>query len=376
MTLGSPPQSFRAVVDISQVDVVVTSSECDDGASWSGICNSGHFQYHGSWSKSTVPSTQLIQGDYPLLLYQARVTKDRFSLAGLEIDLQGFHEAIEAFPDPFTPWVNEFDAILGFSIDDHDSVAGLKSPMTNMLENDVISYGMVSIMLGRWGRKIGLVPGEIAIGGVNEQMLKPGTTVRFIPVSNRIDPPHAESRYLNGTWQVEAQSVGFTWYNDTSGENLTVYHELPAATGTARFDTIWPSISLPAQVAEPLEQIGQPSRHFFSHPVIPCQRISILPDLLFHLGGKEFVLRPEDYILETVKRQGDEDNGCIWTIEAIPRLPGRTADILGLGSPFLRAFYTVLDRDRRNIGFGEPRWKSWADEDIPGSWLPSPRGRD
>ncbi|KAH8901309.1 acid protease [Thozetella sp. PMI_491] len=358
MTLGTPPQPFRAIIDISFPDVIVTSSEClTDHNDWeyAALCNGGHYQYHPTWSRTGVPSTKLFFNDYPAVFYEGRVTKDVMSIAGLEISDQSFHEALDVRTPPIGHLMDFWDGVLGLAIDDAQSPVGLKGPLTNMIEQGLIDTGIVSILLGRGDNKAVDSPGEIAFGGVNEDLIRPNTTIKFLPVSNRMDPPDEDAiPMFNSTWQVEAQYVEFTWFNETSGHNETVHHDFPAETGTARFDTIVPTIALPPPVGDVLRMLAKPRFHFPEHfMTIPCTIIPTLPTLVFKLGGEVFLLPPEDYVLEDIGNKT-----CIWTIESIPPFGG-SESILPLGSAFLRSFYVVLDRDRRNIGFAEPAWKDW-----------------
>ncbi|KAH8891425.1 acid protease [Thozetella sp. PMI_491] len=344
MTLGTPPQPFRAVIDISSPDVIVTSSKCSkERDPWSEICNRGHYQYHPTWSKTGTPSNKLFVHECPVMAYYARVTRDSFSIAGIEVEDQGFHEALDILTPPIGKLMDAWDGVLGLAIDDGQSPVGLKGPFTNMIKRGLVDSAIVSIMLGRWNEDIWLVPGEIAFGGVNEDLIKPNTSIRFLPVSNRTDSPESPFAVLNSTWQVEAQSVGFTWFNKTSGENETIHHELPLETGTARFDTAMPSIALPRAVADELAKIAKPRFHDPEYwTTIPCNRVPSLPALVFKLGGEEFVLPPEDYVLEGINGRDCQERGLFM-----------------LGSAFLRSYYVVLDRERRNIGFGEPAWRDW-----------------
>jgi hypothetical protein len=351
ITLGSPPQSFRALVDISFPSLFVTSSQCH---SWSdyGVCNGAHFQYNPSWSTTSRSSYHFAFGHHLVIEYVAQLSTDTFSVGGIEIQNQGFHLGLDVYQDPFMayPW----DGILGLASDDLNSPPGVKGPLTNIVEQGHLDTGILSIMLGRWDNVIGLVPGEIVFGGVNEEMLKENSSIRFLPMANKTDSPrdHWRPPFYNGTWQVIAQRVSFSWFNKTSQQNETVSYEMPA-NGSARFDTARPQILLPDSVAQALAAIAQPTLHPGMPPTIPCNAISQLPDLIFVLGGEEFVLKPTDYVLQGMGLIDKFD--CMYVISSgkgvIP------SDLIVLGSPFTRGFYLVLDRKKRVVGLGEPSWR-------------------
>ena len=169
-------------------------------------------------------------------------------------------------------------------------------------------------------------------------------------MSNNTDAPGLNYPVLNSTWQVSANSVSFTWYNRTAGQNMSFWAELPS-NGTARFDTIYPQIALPRSIVDVLEEIAQPrSIEWFILPGIDCNKVATLPDIVFTLAEEEFVLKPKDYIMYS---QATGAPRCLWPFTQTYEYED---DFFMLGSPFMRAFYMAFDLDNRNIGFGTHRW--------------------
>jgi hypothetical protein len=58
------------------------------------------------------------------------------------------------------------------------------------------------VTLGRTNVDVALVAGEVAFGGVNDELLRKDADMKFILMSNRTDPPDTEYGILNGTWRV------------------------------------------------------------------------------------------------------------------------------------------------------------------------------
>jgi len=86
------------------------------------------------------------------------------------------------------------------------------------------------------------------------------------------------------------------------------------------------------------------------YELIDCARRNELPDLCLWLGGpdsQELRLTPENYIMEVLQRGRTR---CISAI-AGQDIEGPTGPMWILGTPFLRAFYTIYDLDRGRIGF-------------------------
>ena len=76
---------------------------------------------------------------------------------------------------------------------------------------------------------------------------------------------------------------------------------------------------------------------------IACSAVHALPDISLTVGGKDLVLKPQDYIIH-------------WHGECMSAFVGHdiqspTGPIWVLGSIFLRAYYTVFDMERNRVGF-------------------------
>jgi len=370
IAIGTPAQSFRALIDITSSDVFVPSIACME--KFSGVCDSRHFLYHPSWSRTrTSTGTELHMQEYGPLFYEATVSRDTFSVAGIEIPDQAFHEGTEVSTDPTAFFSHSMDAILGLGPDSSMSPAGLAGPLTNMFERGLLDRNIVSIMLARWFGDIEeeegarSLSGELMLGGINEELLLPNTTMPFLTMSNKTDPPadgrvHGDPPPLsNGTWQVPARAVSVTWLNETSGENQTERVEL-ADSWTARLDTMMFYVTAPEPIVELLWTLADPILVPYFYPFIFCQDRDRLPNLVYTLGAgdeaTEFVLTPHDYTLEA--SMFGFGHMCLWTV-------GRgyggydEREVIELGSPFLRAFYVALDADNRKVGLGTPWWRPW-----------------
>ncbi|XP_048563882.1 aspartic proteinase oryzasin-1-like [Triticum urartu] len=82
---------------------------------------------------------------------------------------------------------------------------------------------------------------------------------------------------------------------------------------------------------------------------VDCGRLASMPDIAFSIGGKQFVLTPEQYILKI--GEGDATQ-CIsgFTAMDIPRPRG---PLWILGDIFMGAYHTVYDYGNMKIGFAK-----------------------
>lgn len=78
-----------------------------------------------------------------------------------------------------------------------------------------------------------------------------------------------------------------------------------------------------------------------------CSNVGSLPDVSITLGGKEFSLGPEFYVLRGADDANENDECMLGIISQFVGVPYMWI----LGDPFLRKYYSIYDRDQDQVGF-------------------------
>ncbi|KDQ64540.1 hypothetical protein JAAARDRAFT_28184 [Jaapia argillacea MUCL 33604] len=304
--LGTPPQTFKVILDTGSSNLWVPSTKCTSIACFL------HTKYD-----STASSTYKANGTEFSIQYgsgsmEGFVSQDTLSIGDLTLKGQDFAEAVKEPGLAFA--FGKFDGILGLAYDTI-SVNHITPPFYSMINQKLLDAPVFSFRIGTSEAD----GGEAIFGGIDETAYS--GSIDYVPVRRK------------AYWEVELEGVSF-------GDD-----ELELDMTGAAIDTGTSLIALPTDIAEMLNtQIGA-KKSWNGQYQVDCAKVPSLPDLTFYFGGKPYPLSGSDYILEV---QGT----CISAFQGLDiNLPGGSLWIIG--DVFLRRYYTVYDLGRNAVGFAK-----------------------
>lgn len=313
--IGTPPQRFQVLIDISSPETFVTSVNCED-------CASGDAKYDSSRSLSSKVNGTTLEADDGYMFVSGNMTIDAFDFHGLQVNNQPFLDATIVKPIGLS-WddISIIHGIVGLTPSSAGSVLNNSSPFMSMVKENVLDQNLFSMRLRE--------PRELMFGAVNHELFV-GEIVK-IPLTNKT------GRYvLSGRWQAEARYL-------TLGSEPGI--RISLAGYTASFSTGSAFIFLPDRLVMDIWRDLQFEEIMFMPPSVACEQRDTMPDLAFNLAGKNFTLTPYDYTFEWPM-----EKSRIRCVSAIMPFGVEQYDEIVLGSAFLRAFYSVFDLDTNTLG--------------------------
>lgn len=304
ISIGTPAQTFKVILDTGSSNLWVPSVQCTSIACFL------HTKYDSGQSSSYKANGTAFSIQYGTGSMEGFVSRDTLQIGDLVIPNQDFAEATKEPGLTFA--FGKFDGILGLGYDTI-SVNHVVPPFYNMINNGLIDSKVFSFRIGS-SEEDG---GEAIFGGIDEKAYT--GKLFYAPVRRK------------AYWEVELESVSL------GGDVLELEN-----TGAA-IDTGTSLIALPTDVAEMINtQIGA-TKSWNGQYTVDCAKVPSLPDLTFTFSGQPFPIKGTDYVLEV---QGT----CISAFTGMDiNLPGGSLWIIG--DVFLRRYYTVYDLERNAVGF-------------------------
>lgn len=302
VTIGTPPQTFKVVLDTGSSNLWVPSVECGSIACYL------HAKYDSSASSTYKANGTEFGIRYGSGEVSGFISQDVLNIAGLEIKNQDFGETTKEPGLAFA--FGRFDGILGLGFDTL-SVERVVPPFYNLINQGLIDEPVFAFYLADTNGQ-----SEAIFGGINEKHIDGKIT--WIPLRRK------------AYWEVDLDSIAY-------GDEVAELENMGVILDTGTSLNI-----LPSSLAELLNKEMGAKRGYNGQYTIECERKGDLPDITFELSGHKFVMGPDDYILEL---QGS----CISTFQGMD-IPAPAGPLAILGDSFLRRYYTIYDLGNARVG--------------------------
>lgn len=310
ISIGTPPQTFKVVLDTGSSNLWVPSSECNSIACYL------HTKYDSSQSSTFQKNGTKFEIRYGSGSLSGFVSQDRLIMGDITVEKQDFAEATEEPGLAFA--FGRFDGILGLGYDSI-SVQRIVPPFYNMINQNALDEPVFAFYLADTNEKD--AESEASFGGVNKDHYTGKMTK--LPLRRK------------AYWEVDLDAISFgdaTADIDNTGAILD--------TGTSL-------IALPSVLAELLNKEMGAKKSFNGQYTVDCDKRESLPDLTFTLSGHNFTIGPYDYILEI---QGS----CISSFMGMD-FPEPAGPLAILGDAFLRKWYSVYDLGTNTVGLAKAK---------------------
>ncbi|KAJ6143394.1 hypothetical protein N7471_002847 [Penicillium samsonianum] len=310
ISIGTPPQTFKVVLDTGSSNLWVPSSQC------SSIACFLHSKYDSSSSSTYQKNGSEFEIRYGSGSLSGFVSRDTLQIGDLKVEGQDFAEATNEPGLAFA--FGRFDGILGLGYDTI-SVNKMIPPFYHMINQKLVDEPVFAFYLGDASKDGD--NSEATFGGID----KSHYTGELIKI------PLRRKAY----WEVELNSIAL-------GNNVAELEN----TGVI-LDTGTSLIALPSTMAELLNKEIGATKGFTGQYSVECDKRDSLPDLTFTLGGHKFTIGPFDYILEV---QGS----CISSFMGMD-FPEPVGPLAILGDAFLRRWYSVYDVGNNAVGLAKAK---------------------
>ncbi|NXP34050.1 PEPA protein, partial [Leiothrix lutea] len=300
ISIGTPPQEFTVVFDTGSSNLWVPSVYCSSPA-----CRN-HNRFNPAQSSTFLSTNDTLFIAYGTGSMTGVLGYDTVNVAGINVRNQIFGLA-ETEPGDFF-YYTPFDGILGLAFPSIAS-SGATPVFDNMMMENLVDRNLFSVYLSRDSQSGSFV----LFGAIDPYYSTRG--ISWIPLS-------AETY-----WQISMESVSM------GGAPVACSSGCQAIV-----DTGTTLLAVPIRAFRTLmRRLGASSSGEIS-----CQAIGSLPDLIFHIHGRQFPVPPRAYVLRS--------NGyCSLGLQGMDT-PTEEGELWILGDVFIREYYVIFDRANNRVG--------------------------
>lgn len=306
VSIGSPAQKFKVIYDTGSSNLWVPSKTCDN-------CKAKGPKYDSSKSSKYSKDGTSFMLAYGTGSCKGFLSQDDIVVGGETITGFKFGEVTHEAADVFGQV--PFDGILGMG-PAKAAVDKTPMPMDQLVAQGKIEHNMFAYYLASNGKS----GSTLTLGGTNSDFY----TGDFSYV------PLAKAASVLPYWMVSASDIKIGG-ESTKACGWLLGCESVVDTGTSVI--AGPPDAMNTIVAK----IGKVEED--------CSNAKSLPTVTFSIGGHDFDLEPDFYVIRAKDDSGKEQ--CQLGMQGI----NAGAPLWILGDPFLRKYYTVWDKDNSRVGF-------------------------
>ena len=332
ISIGTPAQNFTVIFDTGSANLWIPSSQCH------AIACMLHHRYYNDKSSTYKKDGRPFAIQYGSGSMEGFVSQDKICISDVCVTDQDFAEATKEPGATFL--MAKFDGILGMAYP-KISVEKITPVFNTMLKQGVVKEPVFAFWLDRDPKAS--LGGELSLGSIDASRYTGDVT--YIPITKE------------GYWQFGMDKV-------TSGSKT-----IACANGCQAIADTGTSL-----IAGPIKDVEEIQKFIGAIPLmkgeymVHCDKISTMPSLTFVINGKEFELRPEDYVLK-ITAMGH--TVCLSGFMGI-ELPPRVGQLWILGDVFIGRYYSIFDFGQNRVGFATSKMgneveKSGEDSDKSGS---------
>ncbi|XP_037569639.1 lysosomal aspartic protease-like [Dermacentor silvarum] len=314
ISIGTPPQTFRVVFDTGSSDLWVPSARCPPES----VACRAHDRYDCFGSETYIEHGGPFLISYGSGSIVGKVSRDIVALEEYRVRGQYFGEAWTMIGDLFIS--SKFDGVLGLGYPQIALMPGLPL-FDNMMAQGVVARPLFSVYIKRDASSSD--GGEILFGAIDDDRYD--GNLSYVPVSEK------------GYWQFDVDGIQVGYDSSFCRGGCQAI----ADTGTS-------AITGPVNEIRRLNHMIGATKSSYDLLVVNCESLRSLPKIAFIIGGKRYVLRPKDYILQW---ELDGEKTCLSGFMG----HDTKTSLWILGDVFLGRYYTVFDRGNDRLGFAEAR---------------------
>jgi hypothetical protein len=311
VTIGSPPQTFRVVMDTGSADLWVPSAQCT-----SQVCTQKQ-RYSSSSSSSYIQNGKAFSISYGTGSCSGTLAQDKVCIAQICVGNQIFGQATS-----LASFFNgqPFDGICGLAFQSLSTDRNMP-PVQSMITQKLLPHPWFTVwMIAETAKSDGSVGGQLTLGNYDNEHCSP--TCNWVPLS------------VVGYYQIKLQGVRID--DASSSERYGSGEQAISDTGTSLI--AGPKKDIDA-ICTHLKGTYDASNQIYN---VPCSTRNTLPNVIFTIDGVDYPVSPQSYVI---------DSGSGTCMLGFQEQTTRRRVQWILGDAFIREWCQVYDMGNKRLGF-------------------------